>query len=165
MKRTSYRIGPPSKRRGAFLIIAMICLLLTSGLLATLLKMAALSRKAARMEAHSLQSEWLAESALDRAAAKLSGDASYQGETWNIKAEDLGGHHAGEVIIAVKPGDQAQFRQVEAVARFPIEGQNSVKRTKRLVVAASSPQGKPETPVSSPASAEKPTGGEGEAGR
>ncbi len=164
MKRTSHRIGPPHKRRGAFLIIAMICLVLTSGLLATLLKMAALSRKAAQMEFHSLQAEWLAESALDRAAAKLSGDANYQGETWDIKAEDLGGHHAGQVVIAVKAGDQTHLREVEAVARFPLEGPRSVKRSKRLVVAASPQDAETGSQASSPASAEKPEA-EGKNGR
>lgn len=164
MKRTTNRIDPPHKRRGAFLIIAMICLLLTSGLLATLLKMAALSRKAAQMEIHSLEAEWLAESALDRAAAKLSGDANYQGETWAIKAEDLGGHHAAQVVIAVKAGDQTHLREVEAVARFPIGGPRSVKRTKRLVVAASPQDAETDSQAASPASAEKPEE-DGENGR
>jgi hypothetical protein len=140
----------------------MICLVLTSGLLGTLLRMAVLSRKAAQMEIGSLQAQWLAESALDRAAMKLSGDANYQGETWDIKAEELGGQSAGQVIIAVKPGGASHLRTVEAVARFPLEGQG-VKRTRRLAIAVSAPEAEAETQGASPASAEKP--GEGETGR
>jgi hypothetical protein len=136
----------------------MICLVLTSGLLATLLKMAVLSRKAAQMEAHALQAKWLAESALDRAAAKLSDDANYRGETWTISPKDLGGSVGGEVIIAVKPGKQATLREVEAIARFPSENSRGVKRTKRIVIAAGAPNA--EAQGSLPASAEKRDDGE-----
>ncbi len=153
----------PSQRSGAFLIVAMICLVLTTGLLGMLLKMAVLSRKAARMEAAALQAEWLAESALDRAAAKLKGDAGYQGETWNITKEDLGGPYAGAVKIAVKPSEATPEREVEVIARFPLEGSNTVKRTKRLAIAVSVPLTESDTPETSPAFAEKRE--EGEKGR
>lgn len=162
-RRITFPVGPPQNRRGAFLLIAMVCLMLTSGLLGMLLKMASANRKQAQFEAASLQAEWLAESALDRAAAKLVSDANYPGETWDIKPEELGGPHAGQVVIVVNRGDGSPLRNVEVVARFPLESPRSVKRTKRLAVAAQAPLAKSETPGSSPASAEKPE--EGETGR
>lgn len=150
-------------RKGAFLLIAMVCLMLTSGLLGTLLKMASANRNQAQFEAASLQAQWLAESALDRAAAKLSADANYPGETWDIKPEELGGPHAGQVVITAKPGDGSALRNVEVVARFPLESPRSVKRTRRLTIVASAPRAESETEGALPASAEKPE--EGEAGR
>ena len=145
----------PVNRRGGFLIIAMICLLLTTGLMGALLKMAVLNRRAAQFEAHALQAEWLAESALDRAAAKLSGDGDYQGETWRIPADDLGGSHAGEVQITIKPGQATNVREMEAIARFPSEGSTGAKRTKRLLVTVSTPSANDDPADSPPASAEK----------
>lgn len=162
-RRNIVTVGTPQNRRGAFLLMAMVCLVLTSALLGTLLKMAVFSRKAAQTEVAALQAEWLAESALDRAAVKLLGDANYQGETWDIPQEELGGKEAGQVIIAVKPGEASHLRTVEAIARFPVGEPRGVKRTKRIAVAISVPVVQAETQVSSPAFAEKQA--EGEKGR
>ena len=127
--------GTASRRRsGAFMIVAMICLLLTTALLGTLLKMAVLGLRQAHVDASGLQADWLAESALDRAAAKLAKDAAYAGETWSIPAEDLDGLHTGRVVISIKP-PSGNLAEVEVAAQYPAEGAFSVKRTKRLLVA------------------------------
>ena len=120
------------------MIVAMICLLLTTALLGTLLKMAVFGRQQAKLEVAGLQADWLAESALDRAAAKLASDPGYEGETWKISAQESGGSQAGEVAISLKPGATEGSRLVEVVARYPLEGPQSVKRTKRLAVAVAS---------------------------
>ncbi len=155
---------PGGPRAGLFMIVAMICLLLTSALLGTLLKMAVLGRQQAELDAYGLQADWLAESALDRALAKLAEQPGYQGETWTIPTEELDGLHRGQVAISLKPA-ASNGREVEVIARFPAEGSQTVKRTKRLRVAMPSPvvptKAKSKKPKSSnakkhvPASAEK----------
>jgi type II secretory pathway component PulK len=157
--------GTASRRRsGAFMIVAMICLLLTTALMGTLLKMAVLGLRQAHVDASGLQADWLAESALDRAAAKLAKDATYAGETWNIPEEDLDGLHTGRVVISINPPVQ-NLAEVEVAAQYPAEGAFSVKRTKRLLVALT-PQVAATSLDLSPALAEKQgSGGEREEGR
>ena len=146
-------IGSPRDRQGAFLIVAMICLLLATGLMGTLLKMAVLTRQQAKLEASGLQADWLVESALDRAAAKLASDPAYQGETWKIAPAELGGAYAGEVAITVQADENG--RLVEVTARYPIDGPAGVRRTKRLTVSAPPAVRNADPEDTSPASAEK----------
>ena len=67
-----------SSRRGAALIIAMIALLLVGVLGAQLARSAILQHDQVRHEEWQIQAEWLAESALDRAAATLESDPDYR---------------------------------------------------------------------------------------
>ena len=152
-RKTSTQNGPAGTRSGAFLIVAMVCLMLSTALLGTLLKMAVLGRQQAGIAAAGLQADWLAESALDRAAAKLAADAAYKGETWEVPAKELDGRHAGRVVISVRPA-MSNRRAVEVVARFPVEGSESVQRTRRVSVAAAE-NDSPETKDPAPAAAEK----------
>src|SRR5262245_49285586 len=59
-------------RRGAFLIVALICLVIATLLLGSLLKLATVQHRQMLSEQARLQAEWLAESGLARAAHKLA---------------------------------------------------------------------------------------------
>lgn len=143
-------------RSGAFLIIAMICLLLTSALLGRLLQTASIERRQVRLEADVLQAEWLAESALDRAAAKLSADDSYKGETWTLTAKELGGTQAGRAVIRVLPAKSSEQKILDVVAHYPAEGSHSVQRSKQIRYSPNPPAQKPPAEAPQPATAEKP---------
>lgn len=110
--------GTDRRRQGTALIIAMICLLLASALTVSLVQVAVLQREQVLRDEWQLQAEWLAESALDRAAARLVADPEYAGETWRPQlpgeAEPL-----GRVEIAVERGDEPGRVQVTAVADVP----------------------------------------------
>ena len=74
-------------------------------------------RERSRKAEQRLQAEWLAESALQRAAARLSAKSDYSGEVWNISATELGGADAGRVEIKIAdvtgravPGESAWRR-------------------------------------------------------
>ena len=142
------------RRSGVILVVAMICLLLASALVGTLLKMAVAQRRYAKTEAAALQTEWLAESALDRAAAALAEDASYAGETWTVPAEDLDGTHSGRVVIEIVPAKAGNPRELKVIAQYPAEGSQKTKCTKRIRLAGFGPAKKPAG--QSPAKAEKP---------
>ena len=47
-----------------------------------LLRLVGSQRVLIRSEERTLQAEWLAESGVERAVARLAGDTSYRGETW-----------------------------------------------------------------------------------
>ncbi len=144
-------------RQGVFMVVAMICLLLTGVLLATLLRLSTAERHQTAMESAARQTKWLAESALDRAAAKLTEDPGYSGETWNVLKNDLGGLYTGRVEIQVLPGETDSQRLVKVIALFPVEGAHPVKRTKLATVAVRSARsGKKQPAKELPAKAEKP---------
>jgi hypothetical protein len=78
--------------------------------------------RAAQSRLWTAQAQWLAEAALERAAARLKASPDYKGETWTIAAEELDGRHAGVVRIEVKPAgddDAAAPRKVRVEADFP----------------------------------------------
>lgn len=160
MKRLNPSSNPTKRgsRSGAFMIIAMICLLLASALLGTLLKMASIERRQIRIESHALQAEWLAESALDRAAAKLSREAAYTGETWTVTEKEWGGSQAGLAVIRVVPGTDSEQKVIEVVAHFPAEDPQSIQRTKRINYSVTQPVKESAVESLKPATAEKSAG-------
>jgi hypothetical protein len=97
-----------------------------------------------------LQAEWLAESALDRAAARLNDDANYAGETWTIPAERLGSRDGGSVRIVVDPvPDHPDRRVVRARADFPADGPRRVRHSRSLTITVR-PSAAPERKGDSP---------------
>jgi hypothetical protein len=87
-----------------------------------LLAMAARGRVALRTEERRLQAEWLAQAGVDRSAAALAADPAYEGETWEIEPELLGGSAAGRVSIEVAAIEgAADLRGVRVLADYPVE--------------------------------------------
>ena len=61
-----------SPRRGAFMIVVLVCLIVSGMLLASLLKTALLQDRQLTIEQYRSQSGWLAEAGLERAARRLA---------------------------------------------------------------------------------------------
>lgn len=108
-------------RSGIALLAVLLCLTIVLSLMAAWLRMLVLERQGARQQQASLQAAWLAESALDRAAARLTADPSYTGETWHVPADELGGHDSGEILIQIEaPPDRPQQRTIRVQADYPL---------------------------------------------
>jgi hypothetical protein len=121
-------------RRGAALIIVIVCVAVASVILASLTRLAMTQHQAARTEHWELQAGWLLESGLDRAAARLAADGNYTGETWRVPAEVFGGEYAAVVKIRVtRPPNAAGGHQVHVVADFPDHPRNRARRSKQLI--------------------------------
>ena len=102
------------RRRGLAIAPAMICIVLVLLVCAGLMRQTSTLRRESKAKQERMQSVWLLESGLSRAAAKLAADRKYAGETWEIKAEELGLAYPGTVRIEVKPsGDAANSNQVK----------------------------------------------------
>jgi len=130
--RTSDRSGP---RRGAILLMVMICLLIATLILGTLLKTAMTHRRQMRSEQMRMQADWLVESAIERAVHHLETDPNYQGETWTIPAADLNNRDSGRVRIAIrKPADGSAGRILNVEAIYPVGTPRQAKRTKQISV-------------------------------
>jgi hypothetical protein len=112
------RIARP--RRGFGLALAMLALLVLAMVAASLLRRSAGARRVLVADERALQADWLAESGLDRAAARLADDPSFAGETWTIPASDLGGPDGAAVAITVEPAPgRPGARLVRVRADYP----------------------------------------------
>ena len=74
-------------RRGLTLIPSLVCLVVATACRAVLLRQAHTERVMVKSLERNEQAQWLAESGLARALARLAADRSYQGETWKLPAE------------------------------------------------------------------------------
>src|SRR5262245_17424896 len=127
-----------ASRRGAFLIVAMVCLLLAGLLLSSVLKLAVLQEQQLGFEKSRLQAAWLAESGLERAAARLAQEPGYSGETWKISAARLGGADAAVVVIRVQQTKTEESRRAIVVeATYPAEGPHHARLTGDAIVSVS----------------------------
>jgi Tfp pilus assembly protein PilX len=127
-----------SPRRGGFIIVVMICLLVSGMLLTSLLKMALLQDRQLGCELARQQAAWLADSGLDRAAARLARDPAYAGESWNIAAAQLGGSDDALVEIRVQRDEtRALHRAVVVEAIFSAEGPCPARITRQATIILS----------------------------
>jgi Tfp pilus assembly protein PilX len=122
-------------RRGFLLVVVLICLLLISMIGASLLKLGLTQHRQTRNEQNRIQSIWLAEAGIDRAAAMLRSDSKYSGETWTVSATDLSAKQPGVVQIRVKPDAESDARHVvSVVATFPKDADYRARTSKQLIV-------------------------------
>jgi type II secretory pathway pseudopilin PulG len=117
------------------MVPVLVALVILGLLSVALVRLAATERKRSRMDERRLQADWLAESALERASARLQADPDYTGETWEPSADELGGRDAGSVTIAVEaveghPGRRA----VRAQADYPKGSDRRARRTARATI-------------------------------
>ena len=121
------------RRRGAVLIIVLIVLTVATTLFAIWGPAAVRERRQADVRLRAVQANWLVESGIDRAVARLRIDNDYAGETWQISANELGGRHAAAVTIRVEtPADAPQQRTIHVQADHPPEAEHRVRRSKTI---------------------------------
>jgi len=131
--KTETNIAAP--RRGAVLVIVMVCLMLIMLLMASLLKSALMQRRQIIKEQFRVQAEWILESALERAARQRLNDPDYQGEVWQISPVDLGTRYAGSAEIKLKPeGKDDRLISIEARVHYPENTSFSITRTKKIIL-------------------------------
>jgi len=128
-------------RRGAILVAALMCFLVISLLVALAGQRILQQFREAKRREQQWQSEWLAESGVRRAIARLRSDSRYQGETWNIAAEELSGRSdpaGGQVVIDVAtPPDDDTKRVIHIQARYPADELRGVARHREFTVPTS----------------------------
>lgn len=124
---------PKTSPRGAILIMVLVALALLAALGGTLLRWASMEHKLLRSQAEAGQARWLAEAGVERAAAQLTDDLKYAGETWDIAAADLPAG-AARVRIVVKPlaGD-ADRSSIVVDVEYPLESDVASRVHKEVV--------------------------------
>jgi Tfp pilus assembly protein PilX len=115
------------------LIVAMICALLVTLMLGSMLKITMIRAREARHREQALQADWLAEAALERARAMLTAQSDYAGETWTIEPQTLGGQYGGSVTIAVAAiPENPRARAVTVQADYPAEQTQRIRKSKQV---------------------------------
>jgi hypothetical protein len=116
-------------------MIALVCVAVASVVLLALLRLAVAWGDVARDEEQHLQANWLVESALDRAAARLAADADYAGETWRVAPQLLGGREAAVVKIEVERLPESPARRRICVrADYPEDTPHRVRQSKQFEI-------------------------------
>jgi len=126
---------PRPRRPGVILVVAIVSIAVASVIFLAVLRTAVAERNALRTEAWRQQALWLAESGLERAAARLAADSAYQGETWNVPADQFASEAGGVVEIEIQStAGRPNRRLVRVRADFPDDPQHRVRRSKQIVI-------------------------------
>jgi Tfp pilus assembly protein PilX len=136
-------------RRALTSVAVLVCLIVITLIGAALLKVSLAQRKEVRSQEHRLQAEWLAESGLDRALARLAADRNYRGEEWPIRARDLSlpaasatGQAAGSsaqpvamiAIIVERVKENGNRRRIRVQADYPLDPPSRSRHTKQMLI-------------------------------
>jgi hypothetical protein len=124
------------RRRGAILIVALVCLLLVMALVALLLQGTLRARRQLRAERDRRQAEFLLTAGIERAAQRLAAEADYRGETWDLPAEAIVGTSTGQVTIRAARAEASDPWQVHVVAEYPLGSELSIRRTRTVLVSS-----------------------------
>jgi hypothetical protein len=136
-----------ASRRGAVLVLALVCLALISVMGGALLRWALMEHTLLRSREQASQARWLAEAGIERATAKLAAaqqaggpggggqgaePADYTGETWVIPAADLPGGEPARVRLRVAPIEEGR-RSIEVEVEYPFQSNTPVRVHKQVV--------------------------------
>ena len=123
-------IRKTNRRRGVVALIAVVCLTLIGTISLGLLRVGMTRKGRLGDDLRSVQAAWLVEAGFDRAAAQIEADPSFEGETWLVPAESLGGRPA-EVRIDIEAGDDPKAPNIIRIrVDYPSDG-NPAERTRR----------------------------------
>jgi hypothetical protein len=120
-------------------IAALVCLMVVLLIAAGVLRMVRSERGLLQNEEHRLQADWLVESGLERALARLGDDPRYGGETWRLSTDEMAGAAPGVVTISVAPGsgadtDATNQRLVTVQADYPGDSDLRVRAHRQVLV-------------------------------
>lgn len=123
--------------RGSVLVGVLLCLVAATALFVAMLSRLSLHRQEVRQWERRIQTRWLAESALERAAARLAQDPEYRGETWNVAAEQWSGTHEGVARIVVTPSESSSVdAALEVIAEYAVDNVHHVRISKQIATNA-----------------------------
>ena len=131
--------------RGAALIVVLVGMAVATMIFLSVLKLIAVQRQSVELQTRQIQAGWLAESAVQRAHARLSAEASYRGETWRISPQDIGGRDGATIAIRVSdvPG-KPDRRTVHVEADYPADPNQRARQDREVIMQIPSPRPSPD---------------------
>ena len=102
---------------------------------AMLARQTLVERRAAEAQLWTAQSQWIAEAAVERAAARLTADAKYSGENWAIAAAEMGGKRGARASIHVEGlAGRPDSRLVRVEADYPDDPVHRARSIKQIEI-------------------------------
>ena len=137
------------RRRGLTAVAVLVCLLIVTMISGALLKIGVAHRDFVRGQERKLQAEWLAQSGIDRALARLAARPDYTGETWKLTPRDLTLSESDSassgptalVHIAVERPENAgtaQRRLIKVQADYPPDAPRRARHSTQILVELNS---------------------------
>jgi len=131
------RLARDKPRKGAIMVVVLVCLIVLMSLSGVVLRLRLLEHKRLKQEESRLQAEWLAESAVSRALARLKkSNGAYLGEVWKLSRDDWTQPQSGQVEIKVErfPSSTGK-RRIRVVADYPSASPNRIRLSKSVTVS------------------------------
>lgn len=119
-------------RRGAILIVALLCLLVVMSLLGTMLLAALQSTRQLHAERDLRQCELLLQAGIERALTQVAKQPDYSGETQELATDEIIHQGTGRVTIEVTPATADAPAQLQVAAEYPADSEFSVRRSRTL---------------------------------
>jgi hypothetical protein len=137
---------PQSKReirrsRGGLVIVAaLVCLLIVTSIVTSMLQNALRARRQLRTERDRRQVELLVEVGADRAARRLASEPGFRGDTWNLPADAIVGSGDGRVKSEISRAADQENWQIQVVAEYPLGRDFPIRRSHTFPIASPSSQ-------------------------
>jgi hypothetical protein len=124
-------------RSGLMIVAALVCLLVVTSIVGSMLKGALRARRELHTERDRRQTELLIDAGADRAVARLAAELDFRGDTWEILSTAIVGRGGGRVTTEISLSTDQQFRRVRVVAEYPLGGDFPIRRSRTFHVANS----------------------------
>jgi type II secretory pathway component PulK len=122
------------RRAGAALAIALVVLIVAAAMAIGLTRLLVARHRVQMTQERHLQVIELARAGIDRARAQVARSEDYQGETWNVSAEQLRGEGEGTVeLVVTLVDDSPALRRITARAAWGAD-EHRVQHTREMVV-------------------------------
>jgi Tfp pilus assembly protein PilX len=121
-------------RRGAVLLVVLVCLFALGAIGASLLRLAVTEQRTSKLAQRQLQAEWLAAAGLRRAALRAQAEPAWKAETWRPAAEML----PWPAVVTLRRIDATSTADivVEAVAQYPSTTELNARVSRRRTIPA-----------------------------
>lgn len=124
----------PPRRKGIVLFVVLVCLLVITIMVGTMLKGAIRARRQLRAERDLRQTELLLQAGIDRAFVQLNQETDYQGETWEVSVQNQSDKNDGRVVIQTTHDSETNPLQVHIVAEYPLGNKHSIRRSTTISI-------------------------------
>lgn len=121
-----------SDRRGLTIIAVIAFYAIAMAMIGVWVQSAIDRHQQSRQWHEKAQAIWLSDAGVRRAIAHLARQQDYEGEVWQIDAEQLGGPESATVAIKVEAAETDEPITVTATAVYPAGSKKRVQHTKSL---------------------------------
>jgi hypothetical protein len=132
--------GKSSRREGAVLVAALVCLLVVMTMLGAMLLSALRAHRELHRERDLRQTELLLQAGSDRAVARFANDPTYRGETWELPAASIADKGNGRVTIKISSEADQNGKTANVVAEYPVGDEWSIRRSRTIHIQPQPPR-------------------------